>query len=154
MREADMLPGVLAHRQLLARGSSWRAFFEIPGPHGGIVDVVWVRFSRDALSRATTAGALDMTSIRTLQAINSDVPADRLPGHAGVGQSRLTHSVLPRLREAGWIERVGRSWVSARRYRPAASAVVTVELKRDGLANRPQAGCQASTRRECQLGSP
>jgi|tagenome__1003787_1003787.scaffolds.fasta_scaffold20970291_4 hypothetical protein len=64
-----MLPGVLAHWSVLAPGTTWRSFCEVPGPRGGIVDLVCVRFSRAAVAdRASTAGVLDMTSIRTLLA--------------------------------------------------------------------------------------
>ncbi len=127
-----MLPGVLAHRDVLAPGSNWRPFYEVPGPRGGIVDLVWVRFSRAALAdRPATAGGLDITSIRTLQALGAGVPSSHLPAYAGVSRGHLSRSVLPRLRDAGWVERAGRTWVSARPYRPVVTAVVTVELKRD-----------------------
>ena len=131
-READMLPGVIAHRNVLAPGTTWRAFYEVPGPRGGIVDLVWVRFSRAALAnRPATAGALDMTAIRTLQALGAGVPSAHLSAYAGVSRGHLTRAVFPRLHEAGWVERVGRSWVGARHYRSVVTAVVTAELKRD-----------------------
>lgn len=128
-----MLPDVLAHRDLLAPGSGWRAFFEVPGPRGGIVDLVWVRFSRAALADRPSRDVVleDMTAIRVLQAINDGVPLGELAKYAGVSRGHLTRRVLPRLSEAKWIQREGREWVPARRFRPAVTGVITVELKRD-----------------------
>jgi hypothetical protein len=128
-----MLPEVLRHRDLLAPGAGWRAFFEVPGPRGGIVDLIWVRFSRTALAdRSSMDDAVDdMTSIRVLQAIGSGVRIEELARHAGVSRGHLTRQVLPRLTEASWIERNGRDWAPIRRFRPVVTGVITVELKRN-----------------------
>jgi hypothetical protein len=132
LREADMLPRVLRHREQFAAGSNWRPFFEVPGPRGGIVDLVWVRFSRAALAdRPRQAVPLDMTAILALQAMSGGAPTGELVKYTGVSRGHLTRRVLPRLAEAGWVQREGRSWVLRLKFRPVVTGVVTVELKRD-----------------------
>jgi hypothetical protein len=132
-RESEMLPSVLAHRRSLAPGTGWRPFYEVPGPLGGIVDLIWVRFSRAALAGrpiTETDTVLDLTSIRALLALNSDVSIDSLAAYTGVGSGHLIQNVLPRLVDAGWVERAGRSWFCSRPYRSPVTAAVAVELKR------------------------
>jgi hypothetical protein len=132
LREADMLPGVLQYREQLVAGTNWRPFFEVPGPRGGIVDLVWVRFSRAALAdRPRHDVPLDMTAILALQAMSGGVQTGELVRYTGVSRGHLTRRVLPRLGEAGWIQREGRSWIPSRKFRPVVTGVVTVELKRD-----------------------
>ena len=127
-----MLPAVLTHRKWLARGAGWRPFFEVAGPLGGIVDLLWVRFSRASLSGRPGADTpLDLTSIRALQALSAGVPSDGLSAYTGVSTGHLAQTVLPRLLEAGWVERDGRAWVCPRPYRSPVTGVVAVELKRD-----------------------
>lgn len=127
-----MLPEVLRHRDLLAPGTGWRAFFEVPGPRGGIVDLVWVRFSRTALANRPLGGGAvtDMTSIRALRAICNKVPGEKLASYTGVSRGHLTRKILPQLREAQWLQKDGDEWVPVRQYRPVVTSVVTVELKR------------------------
>lgn len=131
-RESDMLPAVLGHRKSLVAGAGWHPFFEVAGPLGGIVDLLWVRFSRAVLSSRTEAQtALDLTSIRALEALTAGVPGDSLATYTGVSSGHLSQNVLPKLLEAGWVARDARSWVCLRPYRSPATAVVAVELKRD-----------------------
>lgn len=131
-RESDMLPAVLTHQGLLAPGTTWRTFYEVAGPRGGIVDVIWVRFSRAALASRPPAAsaALDLTSIRALQALSAGVSGAELAACIGVSRGHLSQSVLRRLSETGWLERAGRTWVLTGPYRPTVTAVVTAELKR------------------------
>lgn len=132
-READMLPGVLQHRSTLAPGTGWRAFFEVPGPSGGIVDLVWVRFSQAALAKRSIRDDVipDLTAIRVMHALGKGVPAAELSAYTGVSRGHLMRSAIPRLRAAEWIQQDGREWRPVRRFRPVVTHVITVELKRD-----------------------
>ncbi|MCW2900323.1 MAG: transcriptional regulator, BadM/Rrf2 family [Streptosporangiaceae bacterium] len=141
-----MLPAVMRNRRLLAPGDGWQSFSEVPGPNGGIVDLVWVRFARGSLAeRDGGAPILDLTALRCVIAIGSGVASSDLPQHTGVSRAHLSRAVLPRLVGAGWIAREGASWVPVRRFRAAATRLVTVELKRDNWRGALRQAARHST---------
>ena len=153
--EADMLAPIAAGSRVLA-GPRAYAFFEVSSM-AGVPDVVFARFNGEQLRDRSERGcflvdAAPLAVVLTLAALgpNPGVADNEIASLAALSVRYTSGTVLPALREGGWVEMTQqRHWVLTRPFRSVVEHLVAVEAKltdwRRGLAQatRLAAGADA-----------
>lgn len=136
--EQDMLPPLrLALKSDKLCDKSAYVFSEVASV-SGVPDLISVCFDEDEIERRLTAGlgpVEDFAQVRTLLALGEGgATIPQLADAAQASQSYMRQAIVPRLKDAGWIETIliagSRAIIPRCTFRPVARKIVAIEAKR------------------------